>query len=129
MTDTTPGTEGNDAPSERHRSSTVTPSSSPALRKAAIWGSWGAWGTGDAAAGYSQTMGRGFELTFTLVVMGGIGWIIDRIAGTSPLFTLAFGVVGFVGVALKLWYAYDLEMRRHDDGAIWSRGRKAEDAS
>jgi hypothetical protein len=121
MTDTTSRTEGNEAPNESVDSSLPTPSSSPLLRKMATWGSWGAWGTGDGADGYAQTMGRGFELTLTLVVFGGLGWLVDRVVGTSPLFTLGFGLLAFVGVALKLWIAYDLEMRQHDEGAIWSR--------
>jgi hypothetical protein len=127
MTDTTSRTEGSEARTEPVAPSSPTPSTSPALRKMAAWGSWGAWGTGDAASGYSQTLGRGFELTLTLVVFGAVGWFVDRLAGTSPTFTLLLGLLAFVGVALKLWFAYDLEMRQHDEGAIWSRGREADE--
>ncbi len=77
--------------------------------------------------GYGDAMGRGFELALTLAAMTGIGWLLDRWAGTAPIFTLVLGVVGFVGVGIKLWIGYDLEMRKHEDGAIWNRGRAAAD--
>ena len=30
-------------------------------------------------------------------------------------------VVGFAGITVKLWLGYDLEMRKHEEGAIWNR--------
>lgn len=74
-------------------------------------------------AGYGNAMGRGLELALTLAVFSAFGWFVDRVAGTSPLFTIIFSVVGFVGISVKLWLGYDLEMRRHEDGAIWNRGK------
>lgn len=71
--------------------------------------------------GYGDAMGRGLELALTLAVMAGIGWLVDQVAGTEPLFTAILSVVGFVGISVKLWIGYDLEMRKHEDGAIWNR--------
>ncbi|HEX2576929.1 MAG TPA: AtpZ/AtpI family protein [Aquihabitans sp.] len=73
--------------------------------------------------GYGDAMGRGFELALTLAAMTGIGWLLDRWAGTEPIFTLVLGVIGFVGISVKLWIGYDLEMRKHEAGAVWNRGR------
>lgn len=75
--------------------------------------------------GYSEATGRGLELALVLVVFGGIGWFIDRMVGTRPLFFLLFAVIGFAGVGVKLWLGYDLEMREHDEGAVWSRSRRS----
>ena len=75
--------------------------------------------------GYSEAMGRGIELALTLVVVGGIGWLVDRAAGTYPLFTLIFSLAGFAGISAKLWLGYDLEMRKHDQDAVWNRGSGA----
>ncbi|MCB0978488.1 MAG: AtpZ/AtpI family protein [Acidimicrobiales bacterium] len=75
--------------------------------------------------GYGEATGRGFELALVLVVFGGIGWLVDRVTGRAPLFFLIFAVVGFAGVAVKLWLGYDLEMREHDKGAVWSRSRRS----
>lgn len=73
--------------------------------------------------GYGTAMGRGIELTLTLAVMVGIGWVADRVAGTAPLFIITFSVLGFAGITAKLFIGYDLEMRQHEDGAIWNRGK------
>lgn len=75
--------------------------------------------------GYGTAMGRGIELTLTLAVMVGIGWLADRAAGTAPLFIIIFSVIGFAGITAKLFIGYDMEMRQHEDGAIWNRGRTA----
>ncbi len=75
--------------------------------------------------GYSEAMGRGIELALTLVVVGGIGWLVDRAAGTYPLFTVIFSLAGFAGISAKLWLGYDLEMRKHDQDAVWNRGSGA----
>jgi F0F1-type ATP synthase assembly protein I len=72
--------------------------------------------------GFGDAMGRGLELALTVVVMVGIGWLIDRAAGTSPLFTAILSVVGFAGTGVKLWIGYDLEMRKLDaPDAVWNR--------
>ncbi len=74
-------------------------------------------------AGYGNAMGRGLELALTLAVFSGIGWLIDHLAGTSPLFIIVFSVIGFAGISVKLWLGYDLEMKAHEAGAIWNRGK------
>ena len=81
----------------------------------------------DTSRGYSTAMGRGFELAITLAVMVGLGLLADRIFGTAPLFVIVFSVLGFAGITVKLYLGYDLEMKKHEAGAIWNR--KADDAS
>ena len=81
----------------------------------------------DTSRGYSTAMGRGFELAITLAVMVGIGLLADRIFGTAPLFVVIFSVLGFAGITVKLFLGYDVEMKKHEDGAIWNR--KAGNAS
>jgi F0F1-type ATP synthase assembly protein I len=77
----------------------------------------------DTNRGYGDAMGRGFELALTFAVMTGLGWVIDRAAGTSPVFIIALSVVGFAGIAVKLKLGYDLEMAKHDTpDAVWNRG-------
>ncbi|QXC63168.1 AtpZ/AtpI family protein [Aquihabitans sp. G128] len=79
--------------------------------------------------GYGEAMGRGLELALTLLVMVGLGYGVDHLAGTAPLFTILFSVLGFAGISVKLYVGYDLEMRRHEDGAIWNRGTSGQDRS
>jgi uncharacterized membrane protein YuzA (DUF378 family) len=79
--------------------------------------------------GYGDAMGRGLELALTLVVVGGIGWLVDRIFGTYPTFTVIFALTGFAGITVKLWLGYDLEMRQHEAAGIWNRPRRTGDAA
>lgn len=54
-----------------------------------------------------------FELAFAPVIMALIGLWIDRRLGTTPAFVITLAVLGFVGVGLKLYYAYRYEMAGH----------------
>ncbi len=75
----------------------------------------------ETSRGYSTAMGRGFELAITLVIMVAIGLGADRLFGTSPVFVIIFSVLGFAGITVKLFLGYDLEMKKHEEGAIWNR--------
>ena len=72
-------------------------------------------------AGYSTAMGRGLELAVTLLIMVGVGLFLDHLFGTAPLFAIILSVLGFAGITVKLWLGYDLEMKKHEEGAIWNR--------
>ena len=81
----------------------------------------------DTSRGYSTAMGRGFELAITLAVMVGLGLLADSVFDTGPLFVIIFSILGFAGITVKLFLGYDLEMKKHEEGAIWNR--KADSAS
>ena len=38
-----------------------------------------------------------FVFVATIVVGGGLGWLLDRWIGTRPVFLLLFGAIGFIG--------------------------------
>lgn len=54
-----------------------------------------------------------FELAFAPVILALVGLWIDRRLGTTPAFVITLAVLGFVGVGLKLYYAYRYEMAGH----------------
>jgi Flp pilus assembly protein TadB len=64
--------------------------------------------------GYSDGLSRALEIVVTPLLLGFLGHLIDSWLGTSPGFTLAFGIFGVVGIATKLWLGYDREMRKHE---------------
>lgn len=118
MSDSTPLTPGNDAPpTAPRRTAASAPGSGAKVTKQF---ERQAYATA-TSAGYGNAMGRGFELAITLAVMVGVGWLVDRVFDTAPLFVIVFSVLGFVGTGIKLWLGYDLEMKKHEDGAIWNR--------
>ncbi|HWJ62069.1 MAG TPA: AtpZ/AtpI family protein [Acidimicrobiales bacterium] len=81
----------------------------------------------ETSRGYSTAMGRGLELAVCLAVMVLLGIGADRLFGTAPIFVILFSVLGFAGITVKLFLGYDLEMKKHEEGAIWNR--KADTAS
>ena len=50
----------------------------------------------------------------------GLGWSTTSSA-PRPLFVIIFSVLGFAGITVKLFLGYDLEMKKHEEGAIWNR--------
>ena len=71
--------------------------------------------------GFGDGMSHAFELVATPLVFGGIGLLVDRIAGTSPVFVIVLGLFGVVGTFARFWYGYDAEMRGHEAQARWAR--------
>lgn len=76
---------------------------------------------GATSKGYGDAMGRGLELALTVLVFGGIGLWIDHVAGTSPVFAIALSLFGCIGIGVKLYLGYDLDMRKAEDGKAWTR--------
>lgn len=72
--------------------------------------------------GFGDGMSRAFELVVTPLVFGGLGFLVDQVAGTGPVFVVAFAVFGVIGTFVRLWYGYDQEMRTHEQAGRWARG-------
>ncbi|MCB1039977.1 MAG: AtpZ/AtpI family protein [Acidimicrobiales bacterium] len=122
MTDSTSSTTGNDAHgAAARRSGAPSPDGGREVTGAFEREAYAA----ATSRGYGNAMGRGFELAITLAVMVGLGWLADRVFDTAPLMIIVFSVLGFAGIAVKLWIGYDLEMRKHEDGAVWNRQPEA----
>ncbi len=49
----------------------------------------------DGAAGYGQAMKLSSEFIAGIAVGAGLGWVIDRLAGTSPWGLIVFLLLGF----------------------------------
>jgi len=63
------------------------------------------------------------ELALTPVVAGIIGYVVDRIAGTVPLFAIIFLVLAAVGTFIKMYYAYDVKMKAHEAESPWGKAQ------
>lgn len=63
----------------------------------------------------------GFELALSPVLLGLVGYLLDRWLGTVPVFTTVFSVVALVGVCIKIYYGYKAEMDIHEANAPWAR--------
>jgi F0F1-type ATP synthase assembly protein I len=63
----------------------------------------------------------GYELVFSPLILALIGFGIDKLFGTVPVFTVLFAVLGLIGVVVKLYFNYRAEMEEHDAAGPWAR--------
>ena len=63
----------------------------------------------------------GYELVFSPLILALIGFGIDKLFGTVPVFTVLFAVLGLVGVVVKLYYNYRAEMEAHEAAGPWAQ--------
>lgn len=74
-----------------------------------------------------DTLGNGMDAAFTLVAFLGIGFLIDRWLGTTPIFMIVLFLLTAVGlfVAWKARYTATMEQHEADRLARTSGGRAA----
>lgn len=64
-----------------------------------------------AMTGGVDGIGQGTEIAVSVLVFFGFGFIVDRLAGTTPVFMIAFTVFCAVGQFVRMWFGYDAKMR------------------
>ncbi len=62
-----------------------------------------------------------FELVLSAVLFGLLGFGLDSLVGTRPVFMVVFVVLGFVGAAISLYYRYRYQMDRHAQTRVGTR--------
>ena len=63
----------------------------------------------------------GFELVFSPLLLALVGYGLDRLLGTLPIFTIVFAVVGLAGAVAKMYFTYRYEMEQHEANGPWAR--------
>ncbi len=71
--------------------------------------------------GFGNAMARAFELVVTPMVFVAIGYGIGTLVGARPVLTFAFGAFAVFGTIVRLFYRYDLDMRRHEQEGPWAK--------
>ena len=79
----------------------------------------------DLYNGFGDGLSRAFELALTPAVFGALGFLLDRWAGTTPLFTIVLLLFAVAGVGYMAWVRYEAEMREKEQEAVWARSGKA----
>lgn len=59
--------------------------------------------------------GGGLEIALMIPIFLGLGYLLDRIFGTMPIFMIVMVVLGAIGVFCRLRYGYDVKMREHEE--------------
>jgi F0F1-type ATP synthase assembly protein I len=63
----------------------------------------------------------GYELVFSPLLLALIGFGLDKLFGTLPVFTISLAVLGLVGVVVKIYFQYRAEMEQHEATGPWAR--------
>ncbi len=71
--------------------------------------------------GFGEALARAFEFAVTPMIFGLGGYGLDRLFGTLPIFTIVLIVLALVGMFVKLWFAYDTEMKVQESRGPWGR--------
>jgi F0F1-type ATP synthase assembly protein I len=73
--------------------------------------------SGRADDGLSQAL----SLVVGPVLFAFVGYVLDDALGTGPLFLLAFGILGFLGAVLALYFRYQAAIARQEADKPWNR--------
>jgi len=57
-----------------------------------------------------DSVGLGIEAAVIIALFLGLGYVLDRIFGTTPIFMIVMTLLGAVGLFAKLKYRYDGRM-------------------
>lgn len=71
--------------------------------------------------GFGDTLAVAFELAVTPVVVGLMGYGLDRWLGTTPILTVVFVLMAIVGLSARMFYGYDARMRVHEANGPWAK--------
>ncbi len=74
--------------------------------------------------GFGNALSQAVEIVVTPLVFALVGYVIDRLAGTRPLFTLGLAVFALIGVVIRMYYGYREAMAREEEGKPWTRSRQ-----
>ena len=75
----------------------------------------------DLYNGFGDGLALAFEFAVTPAIFGALGYLLDRVIGSVPVFTIIFVLLCVVGMFVKIWYTYDASMRAHEARAPWGR--------
>ena len=61
-----------------------------------------------------DSLGQGMDAVIMLVMFLGLGYGLDRLFGTVPVFMIVLTIVGSVGLFARFYYGYARRMEEHD---------------
>lgn len=65
-------------------------------------------------ANSEDSLGHGMDAVIMLAIFLGLGWLLDSVFGTIPVFMIAMTVIGSIGLFARFYYSYGRRMDRHD---------------
>lgn len=66
---------------------------------------------GPRTAPAESSLGRGMEFAIVVLAFLGLGYVLDRIFDTKPVFMIILVVLSLIGQFASMWYGYDARMQ------------------
>jgi F0F1-type ATP synthase assembly protein I len=76
-----------------------------------------------AQQGYNDGLTQALTFVVAPVLLGFLGFAVDRWLGTRPVFMLVLGSLGVIATFVTAYYEYQARCAREDEGKPWSRRR------
>ena len=70
--------------------------------------------TTDVRRGNDDSLGHGMDAVITLLLFMAVGFGIDSLVGTTPVFVIVMLVIGAVGLFVRFYYQYARRMNEHE---------------
>ena len=77
--------------------------------------------TSTAGARLDDGLARGMELVLTPTLLGVLGFLADRYLGILPVLTIAFALFGMIGMGVRSYYRYDVQMKSQETAGPWAQ--------
>lgn len=59
-----------------------------------------------------NALSRGLDFAFVTLLFLGLGFLVDRWLGTTPVFMIILVVVALVGLFARIWFGYEASMQQ-----------------
>ena len=71
--------------------------------------------------GFGDGLARAFEMVATPFLFALLGFGLDHLFNTKPIFVITFAAFGVVGMFAREWFVYNAKMRAHEKGSVWAK--------
>jgi len=72
----------------------------------------------DVRVNTEDSLGHGMDAVIVLALFVGLGYGLDRLFGTMPVFMIVMTVLGCIGLFAKFKYGYEQRMDEHEANRI-----------
>lgn len=69
-------------------------------------------------------LSQAFEFAATPLLLGALGWWLDRTFGFAFALTLALGIFGLVATTVTFFVRYQAAVAHEEEGKPWTRRRR-----
>jgi F0F1-type ATP synthase assembly protein I len=68
----------------------------------------------DVRVSTTDSLGHGMDAVIMLIIFFGVGFGLDRLFGTTPVFMIVMTLLGAVGLFATFKYRYEARMQEHE---------------